>query len=298
MASRTKKLENRIGFMAFSAFQRSFQKKPPEDAEQRGARLGMLLFRIDKKHRNRALSNLRIAYPELSESERLALAQRCFRHFGRIFADFLRSPLRTNEEVAETCPLIDFHHFDEALSRGKGAILVTGHFGNWERAAHAIAAAGYKMTVVARDANDGDLNQEVMRIRQKQGIEVLSRGAAARGILNKLKKNEIIGILTDQNSGDMFIPFFGKPCGTVTGPSAIHLKTGAPMIPMFCPYIGPGKYEARAYPPLEPVPGYEPLEGITRAMNIAIETAIRETPEQWLWFHNRWKSAQRAGLLD
>ncbi len=297
MASRTKKINNRLGFAAFTIFQRSFLKKTPAAAEQAGARLANLIFRLDGKHRNRALANLALAYPEMPESDRVDLARRCFQHFGRTAADFMRSPIRTNDDVAGSCALVDFHYFDEALAAGKGGILITGHFGNWERAAHAIAAAGYKLTVVARDANDSDLNQAVLRIREKQGVQVLSRGQAARGILTRLKQNELVGILPDQNSGDIFVPFFGKPCGTVTGPASIRVKTGAPLLPMFCRRLGLDSYEAKAYPSLEPVPGFDPVEGFTRAINDSIEAAIRESPEQWLWFHDRWKSARRAGLL-
>lgn len=300
MASRkkNKELEKRLGFFAFAMAEKAFQRKDPVKAERSGARLGTLVYKVMKRRRKTALDNLALAFPEKTEEERIEIAKQCFQHFGRVFADFLRSSQRTNEEVLQTCKLIDFHHFDEALKLGKGIILITGHYGNWERAAHAIVAGGYKLTVVARDANDGDLNQAVLRIREKQGVQVLSRGAAARGIFTKLKANEIVGILPDQNSGDLFVPFFGKPCGTVTGPAAIHARTGAPVVPMFCRRVGPNQYEARAYPPLVEVEGYEPVEAMTRAMNNAIESAIREAPEQWLWFHDRWKSAKRAGLLE
>lgn len=300
MASRgrRKQFEQRAGFFAFSKFEKFFLKKDPIAAERAGEKLAMLVFKLSKKHRNRALSNLALAFPEMPAEERLELAKRCFLHFGRVFADFLRSSARTDEEVISTCEIVNQEILDAELAKGKGIMLITGHFGNWERAAHRVVAAGYKVTVVARDANDSDLNQSVMRIREKQGIAVLPRGKAARGILSVLKANEVIAILPDQNSGDIFIPFFGKPAGTVTGPSSIAIKTGAPMVPLYCRRVGPAKYEARIYPPLEPVEGYEPVEALTRAINNSLEAAIRETPEQWLWFHNRWKSARRAGLVD
>jgi KDO2-lipid IV(A) lauroyltransferase len=297
MASGTKKIERRLGYFAFARFQKSFQRKSPNQAEAAGARLGKFLYRVDKKHRMTALSNLALAFPEMPEEERIVLAKRCFEHFGRIFGDFLRSPLRKSEEVLASCDIIDFHHFDEALAAGHGVLLITGHFGNWERAAHILSASGLKLSVVARDANDGDLAKAITEIRHQQGVEVLARGQAARGILSALKRNEVVGILPDQNSGDIFIPFFGKPAGTVTGPSSIAVKTGAKMIPFFCYWVSPGRYEARAYPPLVPEEGYEPVEGYTRAINRCLENVIREHPEQWLWFHNRWKSAKRAGLL-
>jgi len=297
MASRTKKIEQKLGYFLFARFQRSFLHKDQLEAERAGAKLGMLLYRLDKKHRSRALSNLALAFPDIPEERRIELAHNCFQHFGRTFADFLRSPARSPDDVLETCPILDLHYIDDALAKGTGVILVTGHFGNWERVAHTMATKGYKVTVVARDANDTGLNREVMKIREHQGIEVLSRGNAARGILRKLKQNEIVAMLTDQNSGDIFIPFFGKPAGTVTGVSSIHLKTGAPLIPIYCRWLSPGRFEGRILPALKPVPGFEPLEGITRSINLSLEEAIRETPEQWLWFHDRWKSARRAGLL-
>lgn len=298
MASRRKQFEQRAGFFAFSRFERAFLKKDPIGAEKAGEKIAMFVFRFSKKHRERALSNLELAFPEMSPEERLDLAKRCFLHFGRVFADFLRSSARTDEEVIASCPIVNKDIIDAELAKGRGVIMITGHFGNWERAAHRMVAAGYKLSVVARDANDSDLNQSVMRIREKQGITVLPRGKAARGILSLLKANELVAILPDQNSNDLFIPFFGKPCGTVTGPSAMAVKTGAPMVPLYCTRVGPGQYEAKVYPPLVPVEGFDPVEGMTRAINNSLEAAIREKPEQWLWFHNRWKSARRAGLID
>jgi Kdo2-lipid IVA lauroyltransferase/acyltransferase len=297
MASKRKEFEKRAGFFAFTRLEKFFLKKDPPSAERSGERIGRLVYRLSKKHRNRALSNLRLAYPELTEDQRIELAQKCFQHFGRVFADFLRSSLRSNEDTIASCTLSGTHHLDEALANGKGGIIITGHFGNWERGAHRVAAEGYKITVVARDANDSDLNKSVMRIREQQGIEVLSRGQAARGILKRLKQNEFVAILPDQNSGEPFVPFFGHPAGTVSGPASIHLRTGAPLIPVFSRRVGPNKYRVQIYEPLEAVPGFEPEEGFVRAINNSLEAAIREAPEQWLWFHNRWKSARKAGLV-
>ncbi len=297
MGSRRKDLEKRAGFIAFRMAEKTFLKKDTISAERTGERLGNLVFRLSKKHRNRALSNLELAFPQMPAAELDALARKVFQHFGRITGDFMKSPGRTDEEVLAHADCHGFEHLDEALAEGKGVILLTGHYGNWERAAHVVAAKGYKLSVVARDANDTDLNRHVLRIRQAHGVEVLSRGNAARAILTKLKKNEVIAILPDQNSGDIFIPFFEKPCGTVTGPASIHQRMGSPMIMFFSQRTGPGEYRMEVHPPLKPVPGFDLVEGMTRAINNALEEQIRRVPEQWLWFHDRWKSARRAGLL-
>src|SRR4051794_29574631 len=172
MASLRKKVEKRAGFFAFSRLEKAFLKKKPPDAERAGEKLGLLVYRLSKKHRNRALSNLAMAFPEMPEEERVALAKRCFQHFGRVFADFLRASARTKEEVLREVPVVGIENLDGALREGKGVIIIGGHFGNWELGAHRVAAAGYKLTVVARDANDSDLNKAVMRIRKDQGIDV------------------------------------------------------------------------------------------------------------------------------
>lgn len=297
MKRRRKELEKRAGFLAFKMAEKAFQRRDTVAAERTGERLGNLVYKLSHKHRNRALTNLELAFPEMSLQDRESLAKRVFQHFGRIMGDFMKSPSRTDEEVLSNATVNGFEHLDAALAAGKGAMLITGHLGNWERAAHIVAARGYKLSVVARDANDTDLNRHVLKIRQAHGVEVLSRGHAARAILKKLKANEIIAILPDQNSGDIFIPFFGKPCGTVTGPSSIFEKTGAPMLLVTTERIAPGQYRLDIHPPLEPVEGYDVVEGMTRAINNALEAQIRRVPDQWLWFHDRWKSARKAGLL-
>src|SRR4051812_41517016 len=130
MARLRKKLERKAGFFAFSRLEKAFLKKDPLRAEAAGAKLGLLVYKLSKKHRETALFNLNLAFPEMSEEERIALAKRCFQHFGRVFADFLRSSQRTEEEVRATTAFHGGEILDEALSNGKGVILVSGHLGN------------------------------------------------------------------------------------------------------------------------------------------------------------------------
>jgi KDO2-lipid IV(A) lauroyltransferase len=157
---------------------------------------------------------------------------------------------------------------------------------------------GYKLAVVARDTDDRGLNRMVNELRERWGTEVIARGDAVRPILTRLKRNEFVGILPDQNSTEIFIPFFGKPAGTVLGPGVISERTGAPVICCWCPRVGVGRYKFLIEPPLVSQPGYETRgEGMMRAINASLEGVVRRYPDQWLWFHDRWKSARRRGLL-
>jgi Kdo2-lipid IVA lauroyltransferase/acyltransferase len=297
MRSRRKELEASAGAYAFRKFQTWIGNKSPLQAELVGARLGRIAFKLSKKHRNRALSNLRLAFPDWTEERLHRTARQVMEHFGRVTADFMRTPHRTREEMESSMSVEGLEHAERALERGRGFILITGHFGNWERLAHWLTLHGFKLSVVARDANDNELNERVLGLRTAAGVTVIPRGNAARPILIALKKNEVVGILPDQNSGEMFVPFFDRPCGTVTGPAVLSERSGAPLVPMFCYWTGPNRYHIEILPELEPVQGYPYVEGMTRAVNLALEGIIRQHPEQYLWIHDRWKAARQQGLI-
>lgn len=297
MRSKRKELEGRLGAFAFSKAQKYLVRKRPQKAEEIGARLGRILFKCSRKHRERAISNLALAFPDMPLAEREQLAKRTFEHFGRVTADFLLIEDRSLDDLKASLEVDGLEHIHEALSHGKGAIMITGHFGNWERMSAYVSALGYKISVIARDTADTGLNQKVNKLRAFSGTNVISRGNATRPILERLKANEMVGILPDQNSDEIFIPFFDHPAGTVLGPGVIHERTGAPVICGWCVWVGPGKYKFWIDPPLEVMPGDVKGEGTMRAIHASLERVIREYPEQWLWFHDRWKNARKRGLL-
>jgi KDO2-lipid IV(A) lauroyltransferase len=113
-----------------------------------------------------------------------------------------------------------------------------------------------------------------------------------------MRNNELVAILPDQNSWEAFVPFFGKPAGTALGPAVLHRRTGAALIPLACFVDGPGKLHMVFGEPIVPLEGFDDEDcAIMAAINKALEDLIRVHPEQYLWFHDRWKSARRKGLL-
>ncbi len=278
--------------------QRYLIRKSPKRAEEVGERLGRAIFRLSKKHRQRALNNLRLAFPDMPETEREALAERVLKHFGRVTADFLVSSRRTQAQLDASMTVEGIENLEEALKQGKGVIMITGHFGNWERLSAWISTHGYKLSVISRDVSNNQLNRLVNELREGPGTTVIPRGDSARAIIERLRRNELIGILPDQNTDEIFIPFFGHPAGTVLGPGVLHERTGAPVVACWCPWTGPGKYRMIIEPALVSEPGFATRgEGMMRSIHRSLEAIIREYPEQWLWFHDRWKSARQRGLL-
>jgi len=295
----TKKVGLKLGAVAFRLAKRFVGKRDPLKAERIGAKLGRIGFKYATKHRTRALKNLALCYPELSESERHAMAIRCFEHFGMLAADFLRTEHRTMEEVEKSIVEVEgWEHAEAATELHKGVIGLTGHFGNWERFAVFSNLRGRRVYAVQRDADDPGLNREMTALREKSGIEVLSRGNAIRIMLRALSEDKLVAVLADQNCAESFVPFFGMPTGTVLGPAVLHRRTGAPIVPAFCVRVGPNQFKVIILPALTPKEGVDdPSEAIAASMNDALESVIRRYPEQWLWLHDRWKSARRRGLV-
>lgn len=265
-----------------------------------GMVLGRLVFRMSRKYRERCLSNLHMCFPEWDESRIYHTAKRVFEHFGKTTLAFLHTDRLTAQDVLSSVSAHGLSLLDEALKKGYGVILLTPHFGNWERMAHYLTLKGYPLLVVAREANDPRTTDLVNRMRKKEGLDVLIRGSSIREILQALRQNKIIGLLPDQNSWEIFVPFFGHPAGTVAGPAVLHLRTRAPILVCFCWEEPETHYQLHikelALPARTGNRG-EDIREIMKRVNEVFEQIIHEHPEQWLWLHDRWRSARLKGLL-
>lgn len=295
-----KRMERRVGGWALMAVARVFQMLPKSRIDGAGRSLGRLIMRISRKYRERTLKNLRLAFPDWPEQQVQATARGVFEHFGKTLARFFGGGKETKEEIIASVDMQGLELVDEALAEGKGILAITAHFGNWERMAEAFAARGYKISVVARDANEERTTKIVNDVRKGRGIEVFSRGKAARELLKRLRKNEVVGILTDQNTREILVPFFGIPAGTNEGPAVIYLLMGTPLFTAFAVELPDGRYQVRAERLQLPPPSGDreaDVLAIMTLVNQKIEDAVREHPEQWLWMHDRWRWTREMGLL-
>ena len=261
-----------------------------------GRLAGSILFRLDGRHRRLALRNLETAFgTEKTPEERLAIARASFRHFGAVTADILKL---CHLSTARTQALLEVEgeeYLTGALAAGRGALIVTGHLGNWEVGAAAISRVG-KLNVIARRLDNSALEKELLGLRRRLGATVIYKKEAGRRVLEALRAGEIVAILIDQNvlrREGVFVDFFGRPASTTPGLAAFHLRTGTPVVPSFCRPAAGGTYRVVIHPPLD-LPAAGPLEAnvlnITQILTKIIETEIRRTPELWLWFHDRWRS--------
>ena len=259
-----------------------------------GTGLAWVAFRTVGRYRRVARKNLALIYPDKPENEREQMARAVFRHFGRMTGEFLKMPRLSKADVDRLAVVDGEENLRQALAMGKGILLITGHFGNWEFMARWLSSHGYAINVVARDARDPTATKLLTDTREGNGAQVLYRGNSARAVLQCLKKNEIVALLPDQNAADVFVPFMGQRTGTVDGPAIIHLKTGAPLLFSWCVRLPDNRVQITFEPPEVVVSIGAKSADVERTMtliNARLETQIRRNPTQWLWLHDRWKAS-------
>ncbi|MDP9055212.1 MAG: lysophospholipid acyltransferase family protein [Acidobacteriota bacterium] len=275
---------------------RALEVFPRPAADRLGLYSARLLDRAVPRLRRIADRNLTFAYPGSDALWRAQTIDGVFASIGRLLVSFARFPGITKANAADWIRYEGFEHYREAKERGKGVLFATAHLGNWELSAYAHALLTEPMNVVVRPLDNLSLDDIVEARRGLSGNKLLSKRDFARSILQALRKNEPVGILVDQNSSaenGAFVPFFGMPaCANLTF-AKLAARSGAVVIPGFAVWSeSEGRYILRFYPAVE-ITG-DAVEDTRRIQN-AIERAIRETPEQWLWIHRRWKTRPEGG---
>lgn len=268
-----------------------------------GGILGHLFQFLVPKERKRAEGHLAIAYPELSLTVRSALARQVFIALGRTALEFLKMFSQTTNSIVSMVEAVEGREYLEAaLARGKGVVCLTGHIGNWELLPIFTNSQGWKSAVVAQKLYDVRLDELLNGFRAKHGVLVIQRGNVTSTIIRSLRSNMLLGMLNDQDTSvdSRWAPFFGTLAKTPVGIFRLVRRTGAVVVPVFTARQSSGKNRVYIYPALDlPVTGDEEqdLQAGASACNQALEKFIRRFPEQWVWFHARWKSRPPAEAI-
>jgi KDO2-lipid IV(A) lauroyltransferase len=235
--------------------------------------------------------NLAMAFPKMAVEEREALIDGVFRSIGRVLLAIARSPSINCETVGQWIRYEGYEHFERALARGKGVLFATGHLGTWELSAFAHAILSAPMGVVVRPLDNPHLDAFVEKRRGMSGNHLISKRDFARPILHALRRNQAVGILVDQNvvpEAGVFVDFFGTRACSGTTFAKIAARSGAAVIPGFAFWSEDEQRHILHFYPAVAMTG--DLEADTAAIQKAVELAIREHPDQWLWIHRRWKT--------
>jgi len=241
--------------------------------------------------RRTALRNLELAYPEKSLAERQAIADEVFRSIARLLETFARFPQMNRKNISRWIRYEGLEHYLEAKKAGRGILVATAHFGNWELSAFAHAFMTEPMHIMIRPLDNPAIDRLVEQQRQLSGNHLISKRDAARAVLRALQQGEAVGVLIDQNTSldeGVFVDFFGTRACANTGFAKIAARTGAAVIPGFAVWLEEERrYVLRFYPRIE-MSGDAAED--TRRLHGFLEQVIRTNPGQWLWIHRRWKT--------
>ena len=266
-----------------------------------GAVAGWLAGSVLRVRRRVVAANLARAFPERSRAWRTRVARESYRHLGRTAATTFGLSHLTPEKIRARSRVEGRELLADPVARGEGAILVTGHLGNWEAGGGALACRGLPLDVVVRPQNNPLFDRALVRARRRLGMNVISRHDPVHVLLRALRKGRVVVLLADQNAhaDGLMVEFFGRPASTARGAALLSLRTGAPLV------LGVALHDPGSRIPhrlvLEQV-SISPsgvrardLEALTRAHVAALERWIRRHPGQYLWQHRRWSRSGAVG---
>jgi KDO2-lipid IV(A) lauroyltransferase len=201
-----------------------------------------------------------------------------------MLTDFLLMGSLAPKDVIARVTVDGRERLDQALARGRGAIMALPHMGSWDMAGSYAGALGYRVLAVA-ERFPGSLNDEVVRTRQKFGMSVVMLGrSAVHAMISALESNGVVALVCDLEQGPgVPVRFFGRRAIVPSGPAAFALKTGAPLIPVKVTAVGPSRYHVHIDEQMTWGPEAT-KEGLMQEVIERFEGFIREQPDQWYAF--------------
>lgn len=281
---------------AFDLFSALFRLMPVDTASAAGAGLLRLIGPLSPAHRT-AARNIAIAFPAMEEPGRRALLRAQWDNVGRLFAEF---PLTDRLTPASgRVEIVGGERLAAIAREHRAAVLISGHFSNWEIMAAAIVHLGVDCQITYRAANNPAIDRRIIeapalwgQAAGAQGRRRIARdpgGHEGRAIGRLSQRPEV------QRRGDC--PFFGRPVQTAPGPTRMALRFDAPMIPMSVQRTRGARFRVVVHEPLEfPRTGdrVADIRAGVEAVNAFMEARVRERPAEWFWVHKRWPAAEYA----
>ena len=271
----------------------------PIEMNLRTARLmGRIWWAVMKRHRDRALDNLRPALGDrYGEAQLRRIARRSFEHFAQLYlVELVLTPrLVTEWSWARHVELVALGPALRELLAERGSILLTGHFGNYELLGYTICRLGLPLTAVMRPLDNPLINRYLEGSRAAGGLSLLYKKGVTAIAGEIIDRGGALSFIADQDAGrkGLFVDFFGRKASTYKSIGLLAMQKRVPIIVGYAARVRRGFHYRiaveRIIQPEEWESQTDPLHWITQTFSSALETAIRRWPEQYLWVHRRWK---------
>jgi len=289
MTSFSRRAAWRLEALAYDALSLLLSLIPFRILSRLGGEILKVIGPLTSKH-HIARTNIRIAFPDIAEADINALLKAQWENTGRTFAEF---PALHRLKAFDEKSRITVDGLDK-LKTHNPAVIVTGHFANWEIMALVMTQAGLPVQITYRKINNPYIDARVRRQREAYGTKLLVQKSGVKGareLIEAIERDESVALLNDQKFNEgLSLPFFGKPAMTATGAVRLALKTNRPLIPLSLTRNG-SHFHMRVH---DPIPlkttgdrNADTQNGVLK-INSFMEEMIKRTPQQWFWVHRRW----------
>ncbi|MDD4908432.1 MAG: lysophospholipid acyltransferase family protein [Candidatus Omnitrophica bacterium] len=245
------------------------------------------------KDRFSVMANLKAIFPDKTATELKRIRLAMFRNFAKYLVDFFRFEKLTKENLGDYMNIEGVGFIDQALKKGKGAIVLSAHIGNWEMGGVGMALAGYSIGAVALPHRHKAVDDFFNSQREGKGMKVIPVGKAIRECLILLKENKLLALLGDRGFGEkgMLLDFFGKQTALPKGPAAISIRSGAALVPGFVYRNKDETCTLKFEKAIEFTPSGDKdadIKALIVKYKSVIEDYIRKYPDQWFVFPTFW----------
>jgi len=267
---------------------------PKKWGDRLGSLLGRLFFLADAKHRKIAMRNLSYAM-EKDPSQARDISVNVFENLGKVLFEMTWSLSLNEKRLFRHFEIEGLSHIREAHQKGKGVLVLTAHFGNWELLTVIAAMIRFPLSIVYRPLDFKPLDQFIRDFRTRFGGNLIPKQKSMRNVLRNLKRGDMVALLMDQNVDwyeGVFVDFFGHRACTNKGMALLALKTGAPVVPVFLIREKSG-FRGMFLPEIPLIKTGDKIRDVeenTQQYNRVIESVVRQYPDQWFWVHQRWKT--------
>ncbi len=274
-----------------------FRLFPLDRASEMGAWFGRSVLARLRANDKASLETLRTAYPGLGDEAAAMVLAGTYEHIGRIIAEISHDDDFTGAAGRKRFTFTGVEHIEAARALGRGMLLVTGHFGNWELLPAALTHLGFEASTVTRPPNNPWVAEWIARRRARLGVkhQIPKGPEGVRTLFAALRRKEAVAMFIDQQLDEGIpAPLFGRDAMTTHAPATLAMKLGLPVVPFAIRRTRGANFVVVIRPPI-PLPhtgspGRDILE-MTTALNRFIEEEVRLRPHHWLWMHRRWRTA-------
>ena len=306
LKKKTRPLRHWLLWKTIQAIEWVICRLPMNTAVRLGGLLGRVAGRLDMADRRRAMEHLRLAFGDaLDDRQRRRIVDGMFVNLGRSGAEMVLARRHGPRFLEGRFDFTGGEGYMELARLGRGVMVMTGHIDNWEVAGMAVHHFfEAPIFAVAQRQSDAMVERWILDSRSRFGIEIHKRGDDARAILKNLRQGKTLFVLVDQDTDGVgaFIPFFGRPAYTLLGPAILAVRSGVPMVIGHCTRLPDGLRHHLYCSPAVTLPAdfgdptsdtpliMQKAIEMTRLAMVELEAVIRRHPDQWVWFHRRWKT--------